>query len=127
MSFSQENQYRCQGSTLTKTGRAAGTRWGLDRDRERHQRARVFPGYHDLPYYVTQATWSSPVSSRLLSTPGFRGSMRFAGNGQVPPDGLTDLIPVTSSRPSTDWRTSAIAASTIRTLRLRGQQRQSLQ
>ena len=56
----------------------------------------AFPGYHDLPYYVTQATWSSPVSSRLLLDAGFsRFHYRFAGNGQVPPDGLTDLIPVT--------------------------------
>ena len=45
---------------------------------------------------MTQATWSSPVSSRLLVDAGFsRFHYRFAGNGQVPPDGLTDLIPVT--------------------------------
>jgi len=45
---------------------------------------------------VTQATWSSPVSNRLLLDAGFsRFHYRFAGNGQVPPDGLTDLIPVT--------------------------------
>ena len=45
---------------------------------------------------MTQATWSSPVSSRLLLDAGFsRFHYRFAGIGQVPPDGLTDLIPVT--------------------------------
>ena len=45
---------------------------------------------------MTQATWSSPVSNRLLLDAGFsRFHYRFAGNGQVPPDGLTDLIPVT--------------------------------
>jgi hypothetical protein len=36
------------------------------------------------------------VSNRLLVDAGFsRFHYRFAGNGQVPPDGLTDLIPVT--------------------------------
>ena len=25
-----------------------------------------WPGYHDAPYYVTQATWQSPFSSKIL-------------------------------------------------------------
>ena len=97
MSFSQENQYRCQGSTLTEDGegcRARSGDWiGVGNATNSPE---AFPGYHDLPYYVTQATWSSPVSNRLLFDAGFsRFHYRFAGNGQVPPDGLTDLIPVT--------------------------------
>jgi hypothetical protein len=97
VSFSQENQYRCQGSTLTESGQGCRTRggdWiGVGNATSSPE---SYPGYHDLPYYVTQATWSSPVSSRLLVDAGFsRFSYRFAGNGQVPPDGLTDLIPVT--------------------------------
>jgi hypothetical protein len=97
VSFSQENQYRCQGSTLTQNGEGCRTRdgdWiGVGNATNSPE---AFPGYHDLPYYVTQATWSSPVSSRLLLDAGFsRFHYRFAGNGQVPPDGLTDLIPVT--------------------------------
>jgi hypothetical protein len=97
VSFSQENQYRCQGSTLTTSGegcRKRGDDWiGLGSATSSPE---SFPGYHDLPYYVTQATWSSPVSSRMLLDAGFsRFHYRFAGNGQVPPDGLTDLIPVT--------------------------------
>ena len=97
VSFSQENQYRCQGSTLTDNGegcRARSGDWIAVGNATNSPEA--FPGYHDLPYYVTQATWSSPVSSRLLLDAGFsRFHYRFAGNGQVPPDGLTDLIPVT--------------------------------
>jgi len=97
VSFSQENQYRCQGSTLTENGKGCRTRsgdWIAIGNATNSPEA--FPGYHDLPYYVTQATWSSPVSSRMLLDAGFsRFAYRFAGFGQVPPDGLTDLIPVT--------------------------------
>ncbi len=97
VSFSQENQYRCQGSTLTENGEGCRTRsgdWIAVGNATNSPEA--FPGYHDLPYYVTQATWSSPVSNRMLLDAGFsRFHYRFAGNGQVPPDGLTDLIPVT--------------------------------
>jgi hypothetical protein len=97
VSFSQENQYRCQGSTLTESGsgcRTRGADWiGVGTTTSSPE---SYPGYHDLPYYVTQATWSSPVSSKLLIDGGFsRFHYRFAGFGQVPPDGLTDLIPVT--------------------------------
>jgi len=97
VSFSQENQYRCQGSTLTTSGQGCRTRDGdWIGDGNALNSPEAFPGYHDLPYYVTQATWSSPVSSRLLLDAGLsRFHYRFAGNGQVPPDGLTDLIPVT--------------------------------
>ena len=97
VSFSQENQYRCQGSTLTENGEGCRGRsgdWIAMGNATNSPEA--FPGYHDLPYCVTQATWSSPVSNRLLIDAGFsRFHYRFAGNGQVPPDGLTDLIPVT--------------------------------
>jgi hypothetical protein len=97
VSFSQENQYRCQGSTLTEDGNGCRTRgadWiGVGTATSSPE---SYPGYHDLPYYVTQATWSSPVSSKMLLDAGFsRFHYRFAGFGQVPPDGLTDLIPVT--------------------------------
>jgi hypothetical protein len=56
----------------------------------------TFPGYHDLPYWVTQGTWSSPVSSKLLLEAGYsRFRYLWAGFGQAPPDGLTSTIPVT--------------------------------
>jgi hypothetical protein len=97
LSFSQENQYRCQGSTMTPSGEGCRTRegnWVAIGTPTNSPEA--YPGYHDLPYYVTQATWSSPVSNRMLLDGGIsRFHYRFAGFGQVPPDGLTDLIPVT--------------------------------
>ena len=45
---------------------------------------------------MTQATWTSTVSSKLLLEAGFsRFAYRHAGGpGQVPPDGILDLIPV---------------------------------
>jgi len=97
VSFSQENQYRCQGSTLTENGDGCRTRSGdWIAIGNATNAPEAFPGYHDLPYYVTQATWSSPLSNRMLLDAGMsRFHYRFAGNGQVPPDGLTNLIPVT--------------------------------
>ena len=54
-------------------------------------------GYFDLPYWVTQATWTNPVTNKLLLEAGYS---RFAyntngGPGIVPPDGIFDQIPVT--------------------------------
>src|SRR5436190_105543 len=66
ISFYDEHQHRCSGSTITPTGEGCRVR---DADWIGHGATNTspetFPGYHDLPYYVTQATWSSPVSSRL--------------------------------------------------------------
>ena len=31
----------------------------------------TWPGYHDFPYHVTQATWSSPLSNRILLEAGW--------------------------------------------------------
>jgi hypothetical protein len=55
-----------------------------------------FPGYHDFPYNVTQATWSSPLTSRLLLEAGYsRFQYLWAGFGIAPPDSFNTLIPVT--------------------------------
>ena len=75
VSFSQENQDRCQGSTLTENGegcRARSGDWIAVGNATNSPEA--FPGNHDLPYYVTQATWSSPVSNRPLFDADSRGS-----------------------------------------------------
>jgi hypothetical protein len=97
VSFSQENQYRCQGSPLTTEGegcRARESDWVAVGTATSSPES--YPGYHDFPYHVTQGTWSSPVSSRLLLDAGFnRFYYQYAGFGQAPPDALTSLIPVT--------------------------------
>jgi Carboxypeptidase regulatory-like domain len=96
--FSQENQYRCEGSTLTTSGEGCHTR-GADWIAlgSTTQSPEANTGYFDFPYWVTQATWTSTVSSKLLLEAGYsRFAYRHAGGpGQVPPDGILDLIPVT--------------------------------
>jgi hypothetical protein len=97
VSFSHEYQYRCSGSTLAPGGsgcRAPDSNWiGVGTLTSSPE---SFPGYHHFPYNVTQATWSSPVTSKLLLEAGFsRFQYLWAGFGQVPPDGLTNVIPVT--------------------------------
>src|SRR5262245_14905304 len=93
--FSQENQYRCEGSTLTTNGQGCHTRdanWIALGSTTQSPEANT--GYFDFPYWVTQATWTSTVSSRLLLEAGYS---RFAyhhagGPGQVAPDGILDLV-----------------------------------
>jgi Carboxypeptidase regulatory-like domain len=103
VSFSHEYQHRCSGSTLTVSGdgcRQRDSDWvgtgpgALGANASSSPES--FPGYHDFPYNVTQATWSSPLSSKLLLEAGFsRFQYLWAGFGIVSPDGLPDLIPVT--------------------------------
>src|SRR5882672_506653 len=98
VTFSQENQYRCEGSTLTTNGQGCRTRgsdWIALGSTTQSPEANT--GYYDFPYWVTQATWTSTVTSKLLFEAGYsRFAYRHAGGpGQVPPDGILNLIPVT--------------------------------
>jgi hypothetical protein len=96
--FSDEYQLRCEGSTLTVQGggcRARATDWVALGSTSQSPEANT--GYFKLPYYVTQASWNAPVTSKILFEAGFT---RFAywtnnGPGAVPPDGTMSLIPVT--------------------------------
>jgi hypothetical protein len=96
--FSDEYQLRCEGSTLTTQGdgcRSRGSDWVALGSTLQSPEANT--GYFKLPYYVTQATWNAPVTSKMLFEAGFT---RFAywtnnGPGQTPPDGTMSLIPVT--------------------------------
>src|SRR6185437_9946492 len=59
----------------------------------------------DFPYHVTQATWTSPLSNRVLLEAGFsRFQYLWAGFGIAPPDSFTNLIPVTESQAIDDHR-----------------------
>ena len=97
VSFSHEHQHRCSGSTITLSGEGCRTRddnWVASGTPP--PSPETFPGYHDFPYNVTQATWSSPVTSRLLLEAGYsRFQYLWAGFGIAPPDGFNSLIPVT--------------------------------
>jgi hypothetical protein len=96
--FSHEYQSRCEGSTLTPSGdgcRQRGSDWIALGSTTQSPEANT--GYFKLPYYVTQATWTAPVTNKILFEAGFS---RFAywtnnGPGQTPPDGTMALIPVT--------------------------------
>ena len=96
--FSHEYQLRCEGSTLTTAGEGCRTRgddWIALGSTTQSPEANT--GYFKLPYYVTQATWTAPVTSRMLFEAGFS---RYAyqtngGPGIVPPDGTMSLIQVT--------------------------------
>jgi hypothetical protein len=96
ISGSHEYQHRCTGSTLASAGngcRGSGTDWiGIGTLTASPE---SWPGYHNTPYNVTQLTWSSPMSNRLLFEAGFsRFQYIWYGFGQAPPDHL-DLIAVT--------------------------------
>ena len=54
--------------------------------------------------YLTQGTWSAPMTNRLLLEAGVsRFSYHHAGGpGQVPPDGIFDLISVTEQSTAID-------------------------
>jgi hypothetical protein len=101
VTFSQEHQRRCSGSTLTSDGdgcRQAGDSWvGEGRTFGANTGSpESWPGYHNFPYDVTQATYSAPLSSRTLVEAGFsRFGYDYARFGMAPPDALIDLIPVT--------------------------------
>jgi len=96
VSFSHEYQHRCSGSTLGQDAdgcRQAEADWiGVGTITASPE---SWPGYHNTPYNVTQATWSSPLSNRILLEAGFsRFQYIWYGFGEAPPDHL-DLIPVT--------------------------------
>jgi hypothetical protein len=108
VSFSHEYQHRCSGSTLTADGEGCRTResgWiGVGTQTAAPE---SWVGYHDFPYYVTQASWTNPLSNRVLLEAGFsRFHYLWAGFGTAPPDGLIDVIPVTENQAIDDHRAS---------------------
>jgi len=115
VTFSHDYQRRCGGSSLKEGGegcRQAGADWvasgrtfGADT-----VSPETFPGYHDFPYNTTQATYSAPISSRMLVEAGYsRFHYGYARFGMAAPDGLMDLVPVTEQtgiygRPNFSYR-----------------------
>jgi hypothetical protein len=107
VTFSQENQYRCEGSTLTTSADGCRTRtseWMALGSTTQSPEANT--GYYDFPYWVTQATWTSALTSKVLLEAGYsRFAYRHAGGpGQLPPDGIFNLIPVTEQSAIDDHR-----------------------
>jgi carboxypeptidase family protein len=97
VSFSHEYQLRCEGSPLkvetdgchTRSSEwvASGSTAGGGTSPE------ASTNYFDFPYYMTQALWTAPVTSKLLLEAGYsRLSYYHAGGpGQLPPDGILDI------------------------------------
>lgn len=102
-SFSQENQYRCDGSTVlaeTEDGcRQRGANWtavgALTTSPE------AVAEYFPQPYYTTQATWTMPKTNRLLFDAGFSRLAYVPVFGQPSPDTIFDIIPVSEQFAST--------------------------
>ena len=97
LSFSHQHQGRCFGSSLTLNGddcRVRTSEWiGMG---SATQSAEAGPGYSDDPSTLTQATWTSTVSNRLLIDAAVsRFSYGIVGSGQVPNDAVMDLVGVT--------------------------------
>jgi hypothetical protein len=97
VTFSREQQKRCEGSTLTTGGdgcRQRAAEWVALGTNTFSPEADL--GYFDLPYAVTQATWSNPLTNKILLEAGLS---RFAyttngGTGTVSPDGIFNQTPV---------------------------------
>jgi hypothetical protein len=100
-SFSQENQYRCDGSTRTLDGsgcRTVGDDWialGQAPSLFGYASPEAHAGYFTQPYYLTQATWSMPKTNRLLFDAGYSRLAYVPVFGKPPSDGIFDMIPVT--------------------------------
>ncbi|HEY1303375.1 MAG TPA: TonB-dependent receptor [Vicinamibacterales bacterium] len=101
VSYNQEYQRRCEGSTLrleTDSGcNKRGTDWvGLGAGATTPS-PEANPSYFgNLPYHVNQAVWSAPMTNKLLLEAGFtRFMFRGGTTGRPAPDGIMNLIAVT--------------------------------
>jgi hypothetical protein len=95
-----EYQHRCEGTPLnvgTKGCHERGDDWvGLGTTTQSPESTQsAGRGYFDWPFHLTQGQWTLPATSKLLLEANmtiFRYNPAF---GYPPPDGITDLIPVT--------------------------------
>jgi hypothetical protein len=99
LSFSYTFQDRCQGSSLTENGggcRQRGSGWIGAPANSDTTSPEAGNGYMDQPTTLMQATYTSPISSKILVDAALS---RFAygqiGNGAVPPDSTNGMIGVT--------------------------------
>jgi hypothetical protein len=97
ITFSHQNEFRCLGSTVTMIGsgcRQRGDDWVAMGSTTLSPEAS--DRYFDFPYRLTQATWTSTLSSRFLLDAGFSRLSYPGGAGTGAPDGgALNLIRVT--------------------------------
>ena len=102
-----EYQKRCEGTNLTIGGSACHTRgddWvGLGSTTQSPESTGTAgTGYFEWPFHLSQGQWTMPMTNKLLLEANmtiFRYNPAF---GFPPPDGITNMIPVTEQ--STDLR-----------------------
>jgi hypothetical protein len=111
VSFNHEYQVRCEGAPLkVETSGCHSREAGWIAAGNATQSPEANTSYFDFPYYMTQATWTAPLTNRLLLEAGLtRFSYYHAGGpGQLPPDGIFDLVSVseqsTAVNPATGIR-----------------------
>ncbi len=101
ISYNQEYQRRCEGSTLKIESDNGCNRRAADWVAVGAGNANISPEannlyFGNLPYHVNQAVWTAPITSKLLLEAGFtRFMFRGGTTGRPAPDGIKDLIPVT--------------------------------
>ena len=99
VSYNQEYQRRCEGSTLrleTDNGcNKRGTDWVAAGTTTVSPEAN--PNYFgNRPYHVNQAIWTAPMTNKLLLEAGFTRFMFRGGTTGLPsPDGIMNMIQVT--------------------------------
>jgi hypothetical protein len=99
LTFGHEYQVRCEGAPLKVETEGCHTReadWIAAGNITQSPEANTL--YFDFPYYLTQGTWTAPMTNKLLLEAGFsRLSYYHAGGpGALPPDGIfNEMIGVT--------------------------------
>src|SRR3954468_796743 len=102
--YNFEYQHRCEGTPLTVNGEGCNQRgedWvGLGNNVGSPQMSpeatsTAARGYFDVPFTVNQGTWTMPATNKLLFEAGLQSYITQPIFGQPPPDGITNLIPVT--------------------------------
>src|SRR5687767_6602767 len=111
-----EYQKRCEGTNLTLGGSACHTRgddWvGLGSTTQSPESTGTAgTGYFAWPFHLTQGQWTMPMTNKLLLEGNmtiFRYNPAF---GFPPPDGITNMIPVTEQ--STDLRCAGATGASM--------------
>jgi hypothetical protein len=102
--YNYEYQNRCEGTPLhvgVEGCNKRGDDWvGLGNNQGSPQMSpeatsTAGRGYFDVPFFINQGTWTMPATNRLLFEAGLQSYITEPIFGHPPPDGVTDLIPVT--------------------------------
>jgi hypothetical protein len=101
--FNSEYQHRCEGTPLkveTSGCHNRGEDWiGLGNNAAPFQSPEATStaarGYFDVPFYLNQVSWTMTATSKLLLEAGYTPFRYNPIFGHPPPDGITNLIPVT--------------------------------